>query len=105
MSSDIISKARKVLAKRDLSDWPYKFAVQVNLTGRASGVLYVEVLNGKLSVEPYEYNDRDASVNLNKTTLDSILSGKLSIDDALAGKKIIIDGDAEALLQLKKLFD
>lgn len=105
MSSDIIAKARKVLSKRDLSDLPYKFAVQVNLTGRAAGVLYVEVIDGKLSVEPYEYIDRDASVNLTKTNLENILSGKLTIDDALQNKKIIIDGDAEALLQLKKLFD
>lgn len=104
MNQEIIEKARKILSKKDLSDMPYKFAVQVNLTGRISGVLYVEVLDGKLSVEPYEYIDRDASVSLNKTALDQILSGKLSIDDALASKKIIIDGDAEALLQLKKLF-
>lgn len=104
MKTDIIEKARKFLSKRDLSDLPYKFAVQINLTGRASGVFYVEVIDGRLAVEPYEYNDRDASVNLNKTTLDSIISGKLSVDEALSTGKVIIDGDAEALLQFKKLF-
>jgi putative sterol carrier protein len=104
MKTDIIEKARKILSKRDLSDLPYKFAVQINLTGKATGVFYVEVLDGKLSVEPYEYNDKDASVSLNKTTFDNIISGKLNIDEALHTKKLIIDGDAEALLQFKKLF-
>ena len=105
MGADIIEKARKILSKKDLSDLPYKFAVQVNLTGRVSGVFYVEVLDGNLTVEPYEYIDKDASVNLTKTTFDSIVSGKMHVDEALEGKKLIIDGDAEALLQFKKIFD
>ena len=104
MKPEIIEKARKILSKKDLSDMPYKFAIQINLTGRVNGIFYVEVIDGKLSVEPYEYIDKDASIHLNKTTLESILSGKLTVDEALQNKKVIIDGDAEALLQFKKLF-
>ncbi len=104
MKPEIIEKARKILSKKDLSDFPHKFAVQINLIGKITGVFYIEVKNGILTVEPYEYNDKDASVNLNKTTLDGILAGKLSIDEALNNSKLIIDGDAESLLNLKKLF-
>lgn len=104
MNQEIIEKARKTLAKIDLTDLPYKFAINIKLTGRISGIFYVEVLEGRLSVEPYEYIDNDASITLEKEIFDQILDGNLGIDDAIRQKKIIIDGDGEALLQLKKLF-
>ena len=44
----------------DVSDITEHLAYQFNITGEASGIFYVEVKDGKLYIEPYEYHDRDA---------------------------------------------
>lgn len=105
MASDqfqtIVSKVRDKFSEADLSQFPQKYAVQINLTGKISGVFYVEVLNGKLSVEPYEYIDKDVAININKTTLDKILDGKLRIERAFTDKKLTVDGDFDKAAMLK----
>ena len=43
-----------------MSDIHEHLAYQFNITGEAEGIFYVEVKEGTLYVEPYEYFDRDA---------------------------------------------
>ena len=57
----LTAKVYEKLKDKDFgSEMGRLLAIQVNLTGRIGGVFYIEILDGRLSVMPYEYIDRDA---------------------------------------------
>ncbi|GHU52324.1 hypothetical protein FACS1894132_01710 [Clostridia bacterium] len=94
---DLIAKTQKKIAEAnlDLSGFNDKLAFQVNITGRETGVFYVEVKDHQINVAPYEYNDRDALFITNKTNFEKLLSGTLPIPLAIATGKLKIEGDLE----------
>ena len=78
-------------------------ALQINLTDEdAHGVFYVEVKDGKLAVEPYDYRDRDAMLLVSSADLLAILTGKLSLEKALADDRLVIEGDVARAVELSK---
>lgn len=99
----LIGKVYKRLKDRDFSGTQGKLAIQVNLTGKIGGVFYIEVLDGVLSVEPYEYIDRDAAISLTMTNFDRILTGKLNAQVAFAEGKLKIEGNVDKVLLLAEL--
>lgn len=78
-------------------------AIQVNITGEGEGAFYVEVKDGKLSVEPYEYNDRQAKVIMSSTNFLKLLEGKLDPVAAFTLGKLKIEGSVEKVLEFSKL--
>lgn len=79
-------------------------AVQINLTDEdASGICYLEVKDGALFVEPYDYYDNDAIVTANSADLNKVFTGKLSLEKAIADGKLTVTGNAERAAELKKL--
>ena len=58
--ADMFSKVKGMFMGADVSDIHEHLAYQFNITGEAEGICYVEVKEGTLYVEPYEYFDRDA---------------------------------------------
>ena len=102
--NDIVSKISAKCESADLSGFPEKFAVQFNIKGKVNGVFYVEVLDGKLSVMPYEYNDRDLLITVSKTNLEKIMSGKLGAEAAFGAGQLAVEGDLGKVEFLKKFF-
>lgn len=96
-------KIKTKLSDKNFTGMEGKLAVQVNLTGKVGGVFYIEILNGVLSVMPYEYIDRDAEVSLTITNLDKIVSGKLSASVAIAEHKMKVKGNVDKVLLLDTL--
>ena len=99
----LIGKIYNKLSKADIAGTQGKVAVQFNLTGKVTGVFYIEILNGVLSVMPYEYIDRDASVSGTLTNLEKILNGKLSPQVAIAEGKIKVEGNVDKVMLLAEL--
>ena len=99
----IMEKVCAKLNDKDLSGTEGKLAVQVNLTGKVGGVFYIEILDGVLSVMPYEYIDRDAAVSVTMTNFDKILSGKLKASVAIAESKMKIEGNVDTVMLLDTL--
>ncbi len=60
--AEFFSQIKGEFMNADVSDITEHLAYQFNITGEASGIFYVEVKDGKLNVEPYEYFDRDAKI-------------------------------------------
>ena len=58
--AEMFSKVKGMFMEADVSDINEHLAFQFNITGEAEGIFYAEVKDGRLSVEPYEYYDRDA---------------------------------------------
>ncbi len=98
--TDLMKKFSVKLSDKDFADAQDKLAVQVNLTGKTEGVFYVEILEGKLSVMPYEYIDHDAIVNITMTNLDKILMGRLNAMDAITQGKLKVEGNVDKVLTL-----
>ena len=104
---EFFEKAKEKLMQADVSDIhenvAYQVAYQIDITGEAAGTFYVELNNGKLSVEPYDYHDRDARFTCSAETLIKIASGQLDPVAAFTFRKLKIDGSIEKALLLKKL--
>ncbi len=77
-------------------------AVHFNLLD-VSENMYIEVKDGVLSVMPYEYNDKQATVTASTETLEKIFTGVLSIDEAIASGYVQIEGDAAKFKALEVL--
>ena len=47
-------------------------AVEFNVYGEGEGAFYIEIKDGKVSLEPYEYYDRDAKIIISANELEKI---------------------------------
>lgn len=100
---EIVGKALIVYAKADATEVTGHLAVQFNVRGEGEGAFYIEVSDGKVDIQPYEYYDRNAIVTVNSDILIEMLDGKLGIDEAYNDNKVQIEGDLGAALLLKKI--
>ena len=89
----------------DVSDIEEHLAYQFNITGEASGIFYIEVKDGVLDMEPYEYHDRDAMFTCTAKTLKAIESGKLDPEEAVSKEELKVEGDIDKALRLKELIE
>ncbi|MGN0131457.1 MAG: SCP2 sterol-binding domain-containing protein [Lachnospiraceae bacterium] len=90
----------------DVSDIHEHLAFQFNIEDEeAGGIFYVEVKDGKLSVEPYEYHDRDAMFTSDPDTIQKIAEGKLDPIWAFTVQKLKVEGNIEKALRLKEIID
>ncbi len=67
---ELVTKVRGLASKVDVSNQDF-LAVQINITGKESGVFYVEVKDHKISVEPYDYHDRNCAITMSLTQQES----------------------------------
>ena len=100
---EIVSKVRDAVKDLDLSGAPEHAAFQFNITGEGEGAFYVEVSDGKINVEPYEYFDRDILVYTSAEDLIEILEGRNDIVNANLSGKITAEGDLRKAEFLKNL--
>ena len=99
---ELVTKVRGIAENVDASDKDF-LAVQVNITGKSGGVFYVEVKDHKISVEPYEYNDRNCAISISLTDFNKLLDGKLDPVLAFGTGKLKVDGDVGKALEFSKL--
>ena len=100
--TDILGIAREMAAKADISEVGF-MAVQINVEGEAQGVFYVEVKDGRISVEPYEYYDRQCSITISGQDFNSLLEGRLDPVKAYDEGRLRVDGDVDKALQFSGL--
>ena len=79
---ELVEKLKKVYGEHDASKIKDHLAIQFNVRGEAEGALYMEILDGKIYVEPYEYYDRDILVTISAQNLIALAEGKLDVLDA-----------------------
>lgn len=89
----------------DVSGIQEHLAYQFNIIGEASGIFYVEVKDGKLYVEPYEYFDRDAMFICSAQTLRELADGRLDPVLAFTLQKLKVEGSIDKALRFKELVD
>lgn len=101
--ADFFAEMKGKFMEADVSDITEHLAYQFNITGEASGIFYVEVKDGKLFVEPYEYFDRDALFVCSAQTLRELADGKLDPVLAFTVQKLKVEGNMDKALRFKEL--
>lgn len=99
---ELITKVRTIASKTDVSDHDF-LAVQINISGKESGVFYVEVKDHKISVEPYDYHDRNCAITISLTDFNKLIDGKLDPVLAFGTGKLKVEGDVGKALEFSKL--
>lgn len=101
--NELVAKAKELYEKTDASKITQHVAIQFNVTGEAAGAFYLEIKDGKVDVQPYEYYDRDVLVTTTAENLVKIAEGKLGLEAAYFTGKIKAQGDLGKALLLKEL--
>jgi putative sterol carrier protein len=100
---ELIKKVKAAYAKADASAVTEHVAVQFNVTGEGEGALYLEVTDGKIDIQPFEYYDRHAIVTTNAKALVDIATGKINITEAYNKGILYVDGDLGKASLLEKI--
>ena len=98
----IVETVRNRFKNVDVSSVTGTLAYQFNVEGKVNGIFYVEIKDGKVNVEPYEYYDRNAIIIMNGTNLIKLINGKLDPVIAFTTGKLKVEGDINAALELTK---
>ena len=95
----IVEAARNKFYDIDVSS----LAFQINIEGKSvNGIFYIEIKDGKVHVEPYEYYDRNAILIMNGTNFIKLINGKLDPIVAFTTGKLKVEGDINAALEIIK---
>lgn len=103
--AELFSEIKGKFMDADVSDIKDHLAFQFNITGEGEGIFYVEVKDGQLKVEPYEYFDRDAIFICNADVLMKIANGTMDPVLAFTLQKLKVEGSIEKALRFKKIVD
>lgn len=103
--AEVFADLKAKFMEADISDIHEHLAYQFNITGEAGGIFYVEAKDGVLSVEPYEYYDRDAMFTASPEVFSKIAEGKLDPIFAFTTQKLKVEGNIDKALKLKDLID
>ena len=95
----IVEKVKKALKKVDASGVKGHLAVQVDVYGEGEGAFYIEVKDGKVDVQPYEYFDHDLRIRCTGGEIISLVEGKKKIIEEVAAQNI------EALRNVSRIDD
>lgn len=101
--AELVDRVREEFSKADVSSLPPFMAIQIDLTGELGGTFYVEYKDGVLSVEPYEYIDRNIRLEMNYQDFINMSKGTLDPVVAFTIGKLKVEGDVGMALELKKL--
>ena len=103
--AEFFEEVKSKFMEADTSDITEHLAYQFNITGEGEGIFYVEVKDGVLSVEPYEYYDRDVMFICEAKTLRKIAEGKLDPVAAFTLGKLKVEGSIDKALKLKGIIE
>ena len=90
----------------DVSDIKEHLAFEFDIEDEeAGGAFYVEVKDGALYVEPYEYYDRDARFICAPEVLLKIATGEMDPVWAFTTQKLKVEGNIDKALRLKEIIE
>lgn len=100
---ELVKQVKDIAESTDAGNIQEHIAFQFNIEGEAAGAFYLEIKDGKATVEPYEYYDRDVLITCKAETLLKIMEGALDPVLAFTIKKIKVEGDLGKALLLKEI--
>lgn len=101
---EIVQLVKDSVIDADVSDYKKHLAVQFNVTGEGEGIFYLEIKDGAIYVEPYDYYDNDVVFEASAETLVSIMNGTLDCTKAYLAGQIKVS-DIPRAIEVQKLID
>lgn len=102
---EIFAKSKEHILSQAPEGLEGHLAVQVNIIGEGQGAFYIELLNGKVYVEPYEYYDRDCIFIITAEDFLAICEGTLDPVAAFTKGKLKIDGSIDKALEFSRIVE
>lgn len=102
---ELVKSLKEASEGADASSVKEHIAIQFNVTGEAEGAFYLEIADGKVNIEPYEYYDRDVLVTISEENLIEVFEGKLDFVDAFNEGKLKAEGNLGKALALKEVLE
>ncbi len=100
---ELVDAVRAAYAGADAGNIKEHVAFQFNVTGEAEGIFYLEIKDGEVIVEPYDYHDRDVLFTTTAETLLKIGRGELDPMWAYTTRKLRAEGNLGKALLLKEI--
>lgn len=101
---EAFDKIKAALKNAKANDIHGHLAIQINLNNPdSSGVFYIEINDGNVYVEPFDYYDRDAMFIVSCEDFIDIMTGKKDFESSIADGTLVIEGNFERALEMKKL--
>lgn len=100
---EIFAKSKELILANATDGLEGHIAVQVNITGEGEGAFYIELKDGKVYVEPYEYYDRDCIFIVSGKNFLKICEGSLNPVTAFTMGKLKVEGSIEKAIEFSNL--
>ncbi len=94
---ELVERVRQSVQKAIVSKAVGHIAYQFNVVGEAEGAFYLEMSEGKVSVEPYEYYDRNLIVETTADVIVQMVEGKLKPMEAYVNNQLKAYGEVGLL--------
>lgn len=94
---ELVDSVRNATKHAKISQTVGHVAYQFNVVGEAEGAFYLEIDNGRVNVEPYEYYDRDIIIVTSAQVIMDMVEGKIKPMAAYANDDLQIYGNADLL--------
>ena len=101
--SEYFSSVKTKFMGADVSDITEHLSYQFNVLGDGSGIFYVEIKDGQLFIEPYEYFDRDAMFTATADVFNKIMDGELDPVLAFTLQQLKVEGNIDKALKINEL--
>lgn len=101
---EIISFARENLKKTVSKNSVENTAVEFNIYGEGEGAFYIEIKDGKVSLEPYEYYDRDAKIIISGNELEKIIKREKTPEESFSEGTLTVEGNIDKAREILNVF-
>lgn len=102
---EVFSKSKEIIMASDVSGIEGHLAVEIDIVGEGEGAFYIELKDGTLYVEPYEYYDNDCKFILSAKNFLKLANGSLDAVFAFTTGKLRVDGSIEKALEFQKIVE
>lgn len=97
-------KVKKAFLKVNKETLTEDFAIQINLLDEdGNGAFYIARQGGVCAIEPYDYRDHTAMIDIKTADMVKLIQGKLDVASALEKGKLIVVGNLEHAKMLATL--
>lgn len=100
---ELVQYVKEKFAGIDASGFEGHAAYQFNVRGNGEGAFYIEIQDGKIFIEPYEYYDRDVIFTMDTDVLVDIADGKLDVAQAVSDGSLSFTGNTEKAVSFGNL--
>lgn len=94
---ELVAKVKDATKTTRVSKTIGHIAFQFNVEGEGHGAFYLEISDGKINVEPYEYYDRNLIIVTTADVIVQMLNGDMLPLEAFTNEKIKVYGDVKQL--------